>query len=117
MRPDDTASGPEARGFDSRYYPHPDSLAPWLPSPYMTILSRPTFAMSLLGALFCSTPPPAVEPRPRPASAGSTLVVLLTVDQLRQDYLDKWHDQFTGGLRRLVDSGAYFTNAHHDHAI
>ncbi|HLB55383.1 MAG TPA: alkaline phosphatase family protein [Gemmatimonadales bacterium] len=83
----------------------------------MTILSRPTFAMSLLGALFCSTPPPAVEPGPRPASAGSTLVVLLTVDQLRQDYLDKWHDQFTGGLRRLVDSGAYFTNAHHDHAI
>lgn len=45
------------------------------------------------------------------------LVVLITVDQLRQDYLVRYRDQFTGGFKRLLDQGAVFTNAFHDHAI
>jgi predicted AlkP superfamily pyrophosphatase or phosphodiesterase len=44
------------------------------------------------------------------------LVVLLTVDQLMPDYLERFGPQFTGGLRRLLRDGAYFTNATHDHA-
>ena len=49
-------------------------------------------------------------------SAPPTLVVQITVDQLRPDYLDRWSSQFTGGLARLLKQGAFFSNATHDHA-
>lgn len=45
-----------------------------------------------------------------------TLVVQITVDQLRPDYLDRFAAQLTGGLGRLRTKGAFFTNAMHDHA-
>ena len=44
------------------------------------------------------------------------LAIVLVVDQMRADYLNRWSDMFSGGLRRLLDNGAVFTNAHHDHA-
>lgn len=50
------------------------------------------------------------------ASAPATLVVMITVDQLRQDDLDRFGPQFTGGFKRLHEGGAVFTNAFHDHA-
>ncbi len=50
------------------------------------------------------------------AVAPPTLVVQLTVDQLRPDYLDRFASQLTGGLGRLMRNGARFTNAFHDHA-
>ena len=53
----------------------------------------------------------------RPAVARPALVVVLTVDQLRPDYLERWDDQFRGGLRRLIDEGAFFIRAAHDHGI
>ena len=46
-----------------------------------------------------------------------TLVVLVTIDQFRADYLTRFGHQLTGGLARLTKSGAWFTDAHHDHAI
>ena len=49
-------------------------------------------------------------------AAPPTLVVQITVDQLRPDYLDKWATQFTGGFARFLKQGAFFTNASHDHA-
>ncbi len=49
-------------------------------------------------------------------AAPPTLVVQITIDQLRPDYLDTWASQFTGGLGRLLKQGAFFTNASHDHA-
>jgi hypothetical protein len=49
-------------------------------------------------------------------SAPPTLVVQITVDQLRPDYLDKWAPQFTGGFKRFLTQGAFFTQAFHDHA-
>jgi predicted AlkP superfamily pyrophosphatase or phosphodiesterase len=39
------------------------------------------------------------------------------VDQLRADYADRFRPQLRGGLARLMDGGAVFTNGHHDHAI
>lgn len=51
-----------------------------------------------------------------PASLPPTLVVQITVDQLRPDYLDRFASQLTGGLGRLRSQGAFFTNAMHDHA-
>lgn len=51
-----------------------------------------------------------------PASDRPTLVVFITVDQMRSDYHDRFADQLNGGLARLY-RGAVFTNAHQDHAI
>ena len=45
-----------------------------------------------------------------------TLVVFLTVDQMRSDYVDRWATQYTGGLARFGKHGAFFTNAFQDHA-
>jgi predicted AlkP superfamily pyrophosphatase or phosphodiesterase len=45
------------------------------------------------------------------------LVVLVTIDQFRGDYLERFGPQLTGGIARLMRGGAVFTNAHHDHAI
>lgn len=52
--------------------------------------------------------------------AGSqpiNLVLLIAVDQMRGDYLKRYESQFRGGFARLTRGGAWFTNAHHDHAI
>jgi predicted AlkP superfamily pyrophosphatase or phosphodiesterase len=54
--------------------------------------------------------------RPLPASAPR-LVVVLVVDQMRADYLDRFRGQFTGGLARLLRDGARFTEAYQDHAM
>jgi predicted AlkP superfamily pyrophosphatase or phosphodiesterase len=54
---------------------------------------------------------------PEPPAAPPTLVVLVTIDQFRADYLKRFGHQLTGGLARLVRGGAWFTDAHHDHAI
>jgi predicted AlkP superfamily pyrophosphatase or phosphodiesterase len=45
------------------------------------------------------------------------LVVHITVDQFRADYLDRWRSQLTGGLARLLREGAVFTDAYQDHAM
>jgi predicted AlkP superfamily pyrophosphatase or phosphodiesterase len=50
-------------------------------------------------------------------SERPSLVVLVTVDQMRGDYLDRFGGQLEGGLARLARGGAWYTNAHHDHAI
>lgn len=48
---------------------------------------------------------------------GPRLVVVLSVDQMRADYLDRFGPQFTGGFRWLIDRGAVFNDAHQDHAV
>jgi hypothetical protein len=53
----------------------------------------------------------------RPAADRPRLVVFLTVDQLRPDYLDRWAPQLTGGLARLSRQGSFFINAFQDHAV
>ncbi len=55
---------------------------------------------------------PAVVRDARPA-----LVVFITVDQMRSDYFQRFDAQFTGGLRRLYDGGAFFLDGYQDHAI
>ncbi len=46
----------------------------------------------------------AIDRRPK-------LIVLLMVDQMRGDYIDKFGAQWSGGLKRLVSSGAWFRQA------
>jgi hypothetical protein len=43
------------------------------------------------------------------------LVLLIVIDQFRYDYLLRFRDQYTGGLKRLLTRGAVFENAHLDH--
>jgi len=45
------------------------------------------------------------------------LVVVITVDQLRPDYLNRWKAQLTGGLGQLMTEGAVFTDGYQDHAV
>ena len=51
------------------------------------------------------------------SSAAPSLLVFITVDQMRADYFSRFEPQLTGGLARLYKGGAFFTNAFHDHAI
>src|SRR5260221_12395947 len=53
--------------------------------------------------------PPKNPPRPK-------LIVLLVVDQMRADYVDKFRGQWTGGLKRLVAEGAWFRDAAYPYA-
>ena len=54
--------------------------------------------------------PPAPAPRPR-------LLLVITVDQLRPDYLDRYRPQLVGGFAMLLKRGAAFTEAYQDHAV
>lgn len=54
---------------------------------------------------------PVRSPRPR-------LVLWLTIDQMRGDYLERYRSHFgAGGFERLTRSGVVFENAHYTHAI
>ena len=44
------------------------------------------------------------------------LVVILVVDQMRADYVDRFSASWHGGLHRLVTEGARFTNAFYPYA-
>src|SRR6202158_1568216 len=60
--------------------------------------------------------PRAAAPKASPAPAKPKLVVLLVVDQMRGDYVDKFLGQWNGGLRRLVQEGAWFRDAAYPYA-
>ena len=45
------------------------------------------------------------------------LVVMIIVDQMRADYLDRFASHWHGGLYRFLQDGERFTQAYHDHAI
>ena len=45
------------------------------------------------------------------------LVVFITIDAMRSDYLSRFAPQLIGGLGRLYNGGAVFTNGFQDHAI
>ena len=45
------------------------------------------------------------------------LVVVLTIDQMRADYVQRFGPRFEGGLARLLERGASYTEAHQDHGI
>ncbi|HEX4683997.1 MAG TPA: alkaline phosphatase family protein [Gemmatimonadaceae bacterium] len=59
----------------------------------------------------------AFAPAVHAQAARPNLVVFITVDQFRPDYLTRFQGQLTGGLRRLLDSGAVFLRGYQDHAI
>ncbi|MFN0111111.1 MAG: alkaline phosphatase family protein [Blastocatellia bacterium] len=68
---------------------------------------------------FSSLFSPASAQQRRRATASPKkvrLVVGITIDQFRADYLNRFADQFgEGGFKRLLDGGAVFTNANYIH--
>lgn len=74
---------------------------------YVLALSFATLALTACGA--------SAQTQSKPFRP--TLVVHIAVDQLRPDYLELYRAQFTGGLARLLNGGAYFPNGYQDHGI
>lgn len=71
-----------------------------------------TFLPMILVALIACT-----ATIPTRTSSTPKLVVFITIDQLRPDYLPRFEKQLTGGLARLYQGGAVFPNGFQDHAI
>ena len=69
---------------------------------------RMQFLALTLGAL--------VAPSLAAQDGGPRLVIMLVIDQLRGDLLDRYEPAFTGGFRRLLDEGFRFTQSSHAHA-
>ncbi len=71
----------------------------------------------ILGLMFCGTLGwSATAPTRAESDSEARLVLLLVVDQLRYDYLQRLQGEFQGGFKRLLDKGVYFTDAHQNHA-
>src|SRR6478752_5716584 len=52
----------------------------------------------------------ASRPHAAPA-APPKLAVIIVVDQMRDDYVDRFSGEWTGGLKRMVTQGAWFRRA------
>ena len=59
----------------------------------------------------CAQAPRPAVPKKVPPVARPKLVVMIVVDQMRADYVDKFRGQWNGGLKRLVEEGAWFRSA------
>jgi predicted AlkP superfamily pyrophosphatase or phosphodiesterase len=59
---------------------------------------------------------PAPTSKPKTSAARPKLVVVIVVDQMRADYIDKFRGQWTSGLKRLVEQGAWFREAAYPYA-
>lgn len=79
-------------------------------------------AASIAAALLCLTPLLSGQsragggPRAGRASTPPRLVVLLVVDQMRTDYVERFQGDWTGGLKRMLTTGAQFSNTAYPYA-
>lgn len=79
----------------------------------MPCFLRPVFSLLLLILLAGVRSRGAAEPAAAPA-----LVVVLTIDQFRGDYLGRFREHFVpGGFRLLLEQGAHFTDCRYRHAV
>ena len=54
--------------------------------------------------------------QPAPSEPKPRLVVVISVDQMRYDYLVRFRPLYTGGFKTLIENGAVFSNARYRHA-
>lgn len=76
----------------------------------------PLAVAALVTSLLMASPPKASGQRASNTArtGGNTvprLIVLIVVDQMRADYVDRFRADWTGGFHRLLEHGAHFTNA------
>lgn len=72
----------------------------------------PFLFLTVLAGCPASAPIAREQPAQRPA-----LVVVIAVDQLGEDLLERYDSLFTGGFRRLRDQGMSYSEARVDHAV
>jgi len=72
--------------------------------------------MSALSAAAGAQTPPRSVPKAANSAARPKLVAVIVVDQMRADYIEKFRGQWTGGLKRLVEQGAWFREAAYPYA-
>jgi predicted AlkP superfamily pyrophosphatase or phosphodiesterase len=69
-------------------------------------------AILLCVALTLALPPTfAAQTVQPPARRAPKLIVLISIDQMRGDYIDKFQHQWSKGLKRLITEGAWFRQA------
>jgi predicted AlkP superfamily pyrophosphatase or phosphodiesterase len=66
-------------------------------------VKRNAFALVVALSLLVAVPRFEAAPQPPPK-----LAVMIVVDQMRADYVDRFKDEWTGGLKRMVTQGAWF---------
>jgi predicted AlkP superfamily pyrophosphatase or phosphodiesterase len=82
-----------------------------------SILRFATLLAISVGMASLAAPQTAPSAAKKPKAPGRPkLVVVLVVDQMRADYVDKFRGQWTGGLKRLVEEGAWFRDAAYPYA-
>ncbi len=74
------------------------------------------FKRAALATLLFSSALVSAQEAPQLSAERPTLVLAIVVDQFRYDYLSRFGAEFDGGLKRLLDEGAVFTNANYDAA-
>jgi predicted AlkP superfamily pyrophosphatase or phosphodiesterase len=75
-------------------------------------------ALAATASAVLLTAPAGAQATSTPARAGApSLIVFITVDQMRADYFERFQSQLKGGLGRLYRGGAVYLDAHQDHAI
>jgi len=74
-------------------------------------------ASAALASLGCAASSARVIALPElPRGDDPSLVVLIVVDQLRGDYLERFRPVLDGGLAWLLDNGAVYSDGHQNHA-
>lgn len=84
--------------------------------PLVPKLRSSSLALSFATVAACASAqqaPTAATQAPPPPK----LVLLIVVDQLRGDMLDRYRSDLSKGYARLMNDGAWFTNAYQDHAL
>jgi predicted AlkP superfamily pyrophosphatase or phosphodiesterase len=107
MSTSDRATRPPAAAGNKRH-PLPTRWAAGL------IAIASCFALAACGPRGAEEPAAGVE---TPAVLDARLLLVISVDQMRADYLERFDAHFTGGFRRLLDQGAVFTEARQGQAI
>ena len=80
----------------------------WIPAARSLVI-----VVAACATLMAQTRPPV----PRSPSTPPRLIVLLVMDQFAAHYISMYGKQWTGGLRRLLDGGAVFTEARYPYAL
>jgi hypothetical protein len=84
----------------------------------MSVRRRPLLLAAfvlLLGAVAACRQEPKRQAQPVPPGAPK-LVLLIVIDQMRADYLERFAPLFDGGLARLLAESVSFTDNHQAHA-
>jgi len=70
----------------------------------------------LTAAITVFSQTPSQAPAPAPAPNRPRLILVVSIDQMRFDYLTRFATLYKGGLKTLLERGAVFTDANYRHS-